>query len=191
MTQRWSRHYWVPWGPTRPARATLYDATVEQAPEEQKSWLRNGAFTRPTRGREHPREGTPQEKPGLRASPDEPCHRRLRTVAHATCATHRTYCPHTYDTMAVQLTLERCGVVLLDRGRGGAAPGSQPQRSPTSATDSDSDPSALPVIGRVERMVNTFRIAHDGQGMANGQNTFRIANDGQGMANGQHTQDYP
>ena len=36
-----------------------------------------------------------------------------------------------------------CDVVLLDRGRGGTAPGSQPQRSPTPATDCDSDPSGL------------------------------------------------
>ena len=57
----------------------------------------------------------PKEKPGLRASPHEPCHWRRRTVAHATCATHKTDCSRTYDTMTVQLSLERCGVVLLDR----------------------------------------------------------------------------
>ena len=37
--------------------------------------------------------------------------------------------------MAVQLTLDRCGVVLLDRGQGGTVPGPQPQRGPNSATD--------------------------------------------------------
>ena len=90
----------------------------------------------------------PKEKPGLRSSPHEPCHRRRRTVAHAACATHKTDCSHTYDTMAVQLSLERCGVVLLDCSRGGTAPGSQPQRSPTSATDCDSDPSGLTMDGQ-------------------------------------------
>ena len=38
-------------------------------------------------------------------------------MAHAACATHKTDCSRTYDTMAVQLSLERCGVVLLDRSR--------------------------------------------------------------------------
>ena len=94
----------------------------------------------------------PKEKPGLRASPHERCHRRRRTVAHAACATHKTDCSRTYDTMAVQLSLKRCGVVL-DRSRGGTAPSSQPQRSPTSATDCDSDPSGS-WMGRVGRMVN-------------------------------------
>ena len=65
----------------------------------------------------------------------------------------------TYDSMAVQLSLERCGVVLLDRSRGGTAPGSQPQRSPTSATDCDSNPSGLTM---------------DGQSRTNGQQAFKI-----------------
>ena len=51
------------------------------------------------------REGKPKEKPGLRASAHEPCHRRWRTVAHAACATHKTDCSRTCDTMAVQLSL--------------------------------------------------------------------------------------
>ena len=37
--------------------------------------------------------------------------------------------------MAVHLSLERCDVVCLDRSRRGIALGSQPQRSPTSATN--------------------------------------------------------
>ena len=61
--------------------------------------------------------------------------------------------------MAVQLSLERCGVVLLDCSRGGTALGSQPQRSPTSATDCDSDPSGLTM---------------DGQSRTNGQQAFKI-----------------
>ena len=61
--------------------------------------------------------------------------------------------------MAVQLSLERCGVVLLDRSRGGTAPGSQPQRSPTSATDCDSDPPGLTM---------------DGQSRTNGQQALKI-----------------
>ena len=61
--------------------------------------------------------------------------------------------------MVMQLSLERCGVVLLDRSRGGTAPGSQPQRSPTSATDCDSDPSGLTM---------------DGQSRTNGQQALKI-----------------
>ena len=80
-------------------------------------------------------------------------------MAHAACATHKTDCSCTYDTMAVQLSLERCGVVLLDCSRGGTAPGSQPQRSPTSATDCDSDPSGLTM---------------DGQSRTNGQQALKI-----------------
>ena len=80
-------------------------------------------------------------------------------MAHVACTTHKTDCSRTYDTMAVQQSLERCGLVLLDRSRGGTAPGSQPQRSPTSATDCDSDPSGLTM---------------DGQSRANGQQTLKI-----------------
>ena len=101
----------------------------------------------------------PKEKPGLRASPHEPCHRRRRTVAHAACATRKTDCSHTYDTMAVQLSLKRYGVVLLDRSRGGTAPGSQPKKSPTSANDCDTDPSGLTM---------------DGQSRTNGQQALKI-----------------
>ena len=101
----------------------------------------------------------PKEKPGLRASPHEPCHRRRRTVAHVACATHKTDCSLTYDSMAVQLSLERCGVFLLDRGRGGTVPSSQQQRTRTSATDCDSDPSGLTM---------------DGQSRANGLQALKI-----------------
>ena len=80
-------------------------------------------------------------------------------MAHAACATNKIDCSRTYDTMAVQLSLERCGVVLLDRNRGGTAPGSQPQRSPTSATDCDSDP---------------FGLTMDGQSRTNGQQALKI-----------------
>ena len=80
-------------------------------------------------------------------------------MAHTACATHKTDCSRTYDTMAVQLSLERCGVVLLDRGRGGTAAGSQPQRSPTSAIDCDSDHSGLTM---------------DGQSRTNGQQALKI-----------------
>ena len=84
-----------------------------------------------------PREGKPKEKPGLRAAPDESCHQRRRIVAHAACATHKTDCSCTYNTMAMQLSLEQCCVVVLDHSWEGTAPGSQPQRSPTSATNCD------------------------------------------------------
>ena len=42
--------------------------------------------------------------------------------------------------MVVQLSLDRCGVVLVGRNQGGTAPGPQPQRGPTNATDCGSDP---------------------------------------------------
>ena len=80
-------------------------------------------------------------------------------MAHEACATHKTDCSRTYDTVAVQLSLKRCGVVLLDRSQGGTAPGSQPQRSPTSATDCDSD---------------TYGLTMDGQSRANGKQTLKI-----------------
>ena len=67
---------------------------------------------------------------------------------------------HAPTTLAVQLSLERCGVVLLDCSWGGTAPGSQPQRNPTSATDCDSDPSGLTM---------------DGQSRTNGQQALKIA----------------
>ena len=40
----------------------------------------------------------------------------------------------------MQLSLDRCGVVLVGRSQGGTAPGPQPQRGPTNATDCGSDP---------------------------------------------------
>ena len=86
--------------------------------------------------------------------------RRWRTVAHAACTTHKTNCLRTNHTMAEQLSLERRGVVLLDRSRGGTAPGSQPQRSPAVANDCDSDPSGLTM---------------DGQSRANGQHALKVA----------------
>lgn len=41
--------------------------------------------------------------------------------------------------MAVQLSLERCGVVLLNRRQGRTAPGPEPQRDPNQATDCGPD----------------------------------------------------
>lgn len=61
--------------------------------------------------------------------------------------------------MAVQISLERCGVVCLDRGRGETAPGPQPQRGPTTATGHGSDPSGLTM---------------DGQSRTNGQQALKI-----------------
>ena len=45
----------------------------------------------------------------------------------------RTYAP--FDHMAVQTTLDRCGVVLMDRSQVRTAPGPQPQRGPLHVTD--------------------------------------------------------
>ena len=61
--------------------------------------------------------------------------------------------------MAVQLSLDRCGVVLVGRSQGGTAPGPQPQRGPTNATDSGSDP---------------LLMAGGGQSRATGHQTLRI-----------------
>ena len=103
--------------------------------------------------KEHPKksriQGHPLMSPATEGGEQWPMRRVLPT---------KTDCSRTYDTMAVQLTLERCGVVL-DRGWGGTAPGSQPERSPTSATDYDSDPSGLTM---------------DGQSWANGQQALKI-----------------
>ena len=61
--------------------------------------------------------------------------------------------------MAVQLSLDRCGVVLVDRSQGRTAPGPQPQRGPPSATDCGSEPP--PMTGR-------------GQSRATGHQQLRI-----------------
>ena len=61
--------------------------------------------------------------------------------------------------MAVQLSLDRCGVVLVGRSQGGTAPGPQPQRGPTNATDCSSDP---------------LLMAGGGQSRATGHQTLRI-----------------
>ena len=61
--------------------------------------------------------------------------------------------------MAVQLSLDRCGVVLVGRSQDGMAPGSQPQKGPTSATDCGSDP---------------LLMAGGGQSRATGHQTLRI-----------------
>ena len=61
--------------------------------------------------------------------------------------------------MAVQLSLDRCGVVLVGRSQGGTAPGPQPQRGPTNATDCGSDP---------------LLMAGGGQSRATGHQTLRI-----------------
>ena len=61
--------------------------------------------------------------------------------------------------MAVQLSLDRCGVVLVGRSQDGTAPGPQPQRGPTNATDCGSDP---------------LLMAGGGQSRATGHQTLRI-----------------
>ena len=61
--------------------------------------------------------------------------------------------------MAVQLSLDRCGVVLVGRSQGGTAPGPQPQKGPTNATDCGSDP---------------LLMTGGGQSRANGHQTLRI-----------------
>ena len=61
--------------------------------------------------------------------------------------------------MAVQLSLDRCGVVLVGRSQGGTAPGPQPQKGPTNATDCGSDP---------------LLMARGGQSRATGHQTLLI-----------------
>ena len=140
-------------GPCRGDSTTLTGHLSRRRKTSNRNQVTAGASPDLLEGRK------PKEKLGLRASPHEPCHQRRRTVAHAVCATHKTDCSRTYNTMAVQLSLERCGVVLLDCSRGGTALGSQPQRSPTSAIDCDSDPSGLTI---------------DGQSRTNGQQALKI-----------------
>ena len=47
-----------------------------------------------------------------------------------------TYAP--FDHMAVKMTLDRRGFVLMDRSQVRTAPGPQPQRDPPNVTDCDS-----------------------------------------------------
>ena len=61
--------------------------------------------------------------------------------------------------MAVQLSLDCYGVVLVGRSQGGTVPGAQPQRGPTNATDCGSDP---------------LLMAGGGQSRATGHQTLRI-----------------
>ena len=44
------------------------------------------------------------------------------------------------DNMAMQLSLDRCSVVLVGHSQVGTAPGPQPQKGPANATDCGSDP---------------------------------------------------
>ena len=60
--------------------------------------------------------------------------------------------------MAVQLSLDRC-VILVGRSQGGMAPGPRPQKGPTNATDSGSDP---------------LLMAGGGQSRATGHQALRI-----------------
>ena len=62
--------------------------------------------------------------------------------------------------MAKQLSLKRYGVVPLDDGQREIAPGSQPQKSSTTATNGDSDLSGLTM---------------DGQSRMNDQHILKIA----------------
>ena len=63
--------------------------------------------------------------------------------------------------MAVQLSLDRCGVVLVGRSQGGTAPGPQPQRGPTNATDCGSDPLLMAGGGQSRTTGHqTLRIVH-------------------------------
>ena len=61
--------------------------------------------------------------------------------------------------MAVQLSLDRCGVVLVGCSQGGMVPGPQPQKGPINVTDCGSDP---------------LLMAGGGQSRATGHQTLRI-----------------
>lgn len=54
--------------------------------------------------------------------------------------------------MAVQLSLERCGVILLNRGQGRVAPGSELRRGPHQATDCGSE---TPTVTRGDPSIAT------------------------------------
>jgi len=59
--------------------------------------------------------------------------------------------------MAVQITLDRCGVVLLDRSQGRTAPGSQTHKGPTKPTDCGS---ASPALARGDQSRATGQHQH-------------------------------
>ena len=81
-------------GPGRGDSTTLAGHLSRRRKTSNRSQVATGASPDLLEGRK------PKEKPGLRASPHEPCHQRRRTVAHVVCATHKTDCSRTYDTMA-------------------------------------------------------------------------------------------
>ena len=63
-----------------------------------------------------------------------------------------------FDHMAVQMTLDWCGVVLMDRSQVRTAPGPQPQRGPPHATDCGF---GSPVArGRQSRATGDSKLAH-------------------------------
>ena len=69
--------------------------------------------------------------------------RRNHTAVRIPATVHggrMEYSPH--DHMAVQQTLDRCGVILVNRSQVRMAPGPQPQRGPPQATDCGADLSA-------------------------------------------------
>jgi len=59
--------------------------------------------------------------------------------------------------MAVQLKLDRCGVVLLNRGQGRAALGPEPRRGPSQATDCSS---SIPTVTRGGQSTATGQITN-------------------------------
>ena len=63
--------------------------------------------------------------------------------------------------MAVQLSLDRCGVILVGHNQCGTAPGPQPQKGPTNATDCGSDPLLMAGAGQSRATGHqTLRIVH-------------------------------
>jgi len=64
-----------------------------------------------------------------------------------------------HDRMAVQQTLDRCGVVLMNRSRVRTTPGPQPNRGPPQATDCGADPSSRKGQ-RATTGVTTLRLTH-------------------------------
>ena len=63
--------------------------------------------------------------------------------------------------MAVQLSLDRCGLVLVGHSQGGTVPGPQPQKGPTNATDCGSDPLLMAGGGQSRATSHqTLRIMH-------------------------------
>ena len=134
-------------GPGRGDSTTLAGNLSRRRKTLNKNQVAAGAFTRPTRGKENPKKNRVQGHPLMSLATEGgeqwPMQRALPTkpTVHA---------PTTLWPCNIFGTVWCCPTGSWPKG---TAPGSQPQRRPTSATGCDSDPSGLTMDG--QKMVNT------------------------------------